>query len=172
MAFQKTIIQGNIGKIDQLTYTNSGTAVLKMSVAVGEKYNGDDKTIWYPVKCFKGTAETISKYFSIGDTILLDGKMSFYTYEKEGRTIYGYEMIAMSFSFCGGKKQNQQQVPPQQNQGGFQNTQGTQQQAPPLQNQGGFQQNTQQQAPPQQQNNGNQNDNQGFQGPPSDDIPF
>lgn len=148
MAFQKTIIQGNIGKIGQLEYTNTGVATLKFSVAVGEKYKGEDKTTWYPVKCFKGTAETISKHFIVGDTILLDGKMNFFNYDKDGVKVYSYEMVALSFSFCGGKKKQEGQQQPQNN---FQ-------QAPPQQ--GSFQQ---------------QGNNQGggfSQHPDDDQIPF
>ena len=154
MPFAQTIIQGNIGKQVELQYTQGGTAVAKFSVAVTKKFNDQEKTNWYPVKAFKGTAETIAKFFGKGDPILLVGEMNFFDYEKDGRTIYGYEFIATSFSFCGKTGGSVQQQDSPQNKGGY-NPQGS-----------GF-------------NNQSQRDqagyaqpDAGFTQPPDDDIPF
>jgi len=165
MAFQNIIIQGNIGKIDTLAYANNGTAYLKLSVAISEKKGQEDNTQWFPVKVFKGTAETISKFFNVGDTILLNGKMNFFNYEKDGVKKYSYEMIAFTFSFCGktSGQDNQQSNQNQQPQ-----NQGFQQQHPP-------QTQFQQPGPDgfQQQNGGGfQAPQQQFQSPPDDQIPF
>ena len=119
MPFAQTIIQGNIGKQVELQYTKGGMAVAKFSVAVTKKFNDQEKTNWYPVKAFKGTAETIAKFFGKGDPILIIGEMNFFDYEKDGRTIYGYELIATSFSFCGKTCGSVQQQASKQNQGGY-----------------------------------------------------
>ncbi len=182
----RVMIIGNLGRNPEVTYTQSGVAVAKIAVATSETWNDKntgekrENTEWHRITFFGKQAETIGKYMAKGSQIYVEGRLQTSQYEKDGITLYSTDIIANNFQFIGGKKQDQQQAPPQQNQGGFQNTQGQQQQ-----NQGGFQQNTQntqQQAPPQQQNNGNQNDNQGFQnqtggqagfqGPPDDDIPF
>ena len=119
MSFAQTIIQGNIGKQVELQYTQGGAAVAEFSVAVTKKFNDQEKTNWYPVKAFKGTAETIAKFFGKGDPILLVGEMNFFDYEKDGRTIYGYELIATSFSFCGKPGGSIRQQANPQNQSGY-----------------------------------------------------
>lgn len=154
MAFHQTIAHGRIGREIELKYSNSGAAVAKFSVAVSEKYKGEEKTTWYNVVAFNATAENISKYFSKGAEIIIIGTMSFGSYEKDGVTRYTSDLIVRSFDFCGSKQQDQ---PAQQN-NGFQGN--------PSANNGGFQPN----------NGGFQNNqpggNAGFQAPPDDDIPF
>ena len=122
--FHQTIIHGRIGKPVEVTYTNSGTAVAKFSVAVSEKYNGEEKTTWYNVVAFKATAENLAKFFDKGSEIILFGSMSFGSYEKDSQTHRTAELVVSKFDFCGSKQQSQQ---PQNNgyqqQGGYQPTQ-------------------------------------------------
>ena len=152
MAFHQTIVHGRIGKDIECNYSTSGVAITKFSVAVSEKFNGEEKTTWYNVTAFKGTAENIAKFFKKGSEIILIGNMSFGSYEKDGQTKYTSDLIVRSFDFCGSKNDSQSQTMAQQQNGGFNSNQ-------------------------QQQNNGFQkpDNQQGFQkqGPQDDsNIPF
>ncbi len=137
MAFHQTIIHGRIGKDIDCRYSANGNAVAKFSVAVSEKYNGEEKTTWYNVTAFKGTAENIAKFFQKGSEIIIVGNMSFGSYEKDGEKKYTSDLIARSFDFCGSRNDNQQGQQqqqqsnfqqPQQNQGFQQNNSGFQNQ--------------------------------------------
>ncbi len=173
----KVMIIGNLGRDPEVTYTQSGVAVAKLNVATTEnwydKSSGEkrERTEWHRITFFGKQAETVGRYMSKGSQIYVEGKIQTTQYEKDGSTRYSTEILANTFQFLGGR--NSENTQPQQNNGGFQQPQnngGGFQQAPPQQ-QGGFQQ--QQQGGFQQpQNDFGQADQQGFQGPPDDDIPF
>ena len=114
MAFHQTVVHGRIGKDIELKTSNSGVAVAKFSVAVSEKYNGEEKTTWYNATAFKGTAENIAKFFQKGSEIIIIGNMQFGSYEKDGITRYTSDLIVRSFDFCGSKQDNQGQQNQQQ----------------------------------------------------------
>lgn len=178
----KVMIIGNLGRDPEVTYTQSGVAVAKITVATSEawtdKVSGEkrEKTEWHRITFFGKPAETIGRYMSKGSQIYVEGRLQTSQYEKDGITRYSTDIIASNFQFIGSKGGGNFQQQGQQG-GGFQqpqNTGGFQQQAPPAQ-QGGYQQ-----QPPVQQTGGFQQppndfasgDQQGYQGPPDDDIPF
>lgn len=165
----KAMIIGNLGSDPTVTYTQSGTAVAKITVATSETWNDKnsgekkEKTEWHRITFFGKQAETIGRYMTKGSQIYVEGKLQTSQYEKDGVTRYSTDIIANNFQFTGSKQQGQQANLNQQNQGGFsQSSNGQANQS------GGFQQanNT---GNFQQQNNNMQGQ---FQGPPDDDIPF
>ena len=180
----KVMIIGNLGRDPEVTYTQSGVAIAKITVATSETWNDKssgekrEKTEWHRITFFGKQAETIGRYMSKGSQIYVEGRLQTSQYEKDGVTRYSTDIIANNFQFIGSKgggnfqQQGQQGgfQQPQNNDGGFQQGAPQQQQGgfqqPPPQQQGGFQQ--------QPQNDFGQGDQQGggFQGPPDDDIPF
>lgn len=138
----KVMIIGNLGRDPEITYTPSGVAVCKISVATTESWNDKttgekrEKTEWHRIIFFDKKAETIGKYMSKGSQIYVEGRIQTSQYEKDGITRYSTDIIANNFQFIGGKNEQVQQAPiqPNQNQaqppGGFQQQQGFQQQAP------------------------------------------
>ena len=70
MSFQKLIIMGNIGKIEQ-RYSPDGSSVVNLSVAVNEKYKKKDGTQvenveWFNCVSFGKQSEVIIKWFQKG----------------------------------------------------------------------------------------------------------
>ncbi len=149
---------GRLGNDWEVQYSQAGKAVAKNSMAL-RKYNGD--SVWINLVAFSDRGENVAKFSQKGSMLSIQCSVDVSEYEKEGRKIYYTNFIIDNFTLVE-KKTRPTASATQQNQGGFQNTQG--------------------QAPTQQQNNGNQNNNQGFQnqpggqagfqGPPDDDIPF
>jgi single-strand DNA-binding protein len=197
-SLNKVMIIGNLGRDPEITYTQSGACIAKISVATSEKWidkaTGEkrEETEWNRIVFFGKQAETIGQYMTKGSQIYVEGRLKTSSYEKDGSTRYSTDIIGNIFKFMGSNQQ--QQAAPQQQGGGFQqqapaqqynktqpnnNQQGGFQQQQPNNN-GGFQQ------PPnnggfqqQPQNNGggfqqpdNSNQGGGFQGRPDDDIPF
>jgi single-strand DNA-binding protein len=83
MAYQKIIIQGNVGQVHEPKYTQSGDMVLGFSVAYSE---GKEKpTTWFNCTAFKKTAEVVQKYVHKGDAVLVEGRIKCEKYtSKEG----------------------------------------------------------------------------------------
>lgn len=158
MSLNKVMIIGSLGRDPEVTYTQSGKAVCKLSVATEEtwydKASGEKKseTEWNRITFFGKQAETVGKYFSKGRQIYVEGRLKTTQYEKDGITRYSTDIIGKEFKFIGNNQQGQQQ--------NFQQQQSYQQQ-------GNYQQPSQPQGQP------------GFQGPQGSgggyadqDIPF
>lgn len=171
----KVMIIGNLGRDPEVTYTQAGMAVAKIAVATSETWNDKstgekrEKTEWHRITFFGKQAETIGRYMSKGSQIYVEGRLQTTQYEKDGITRYSTDIIANNFQFIGSKgggnlqQQSQGGFQQQGQQGGFQQGQPGGFQQPQTQQTGGFQQ------PP---NDFGSGDQQGFQGPPDDDIPF
>ena len=80
MSFNKVIIMGNLTRDRELRQTQSGTSVCRFSIAVNRSYNAQDgssrdETCFVEIDCFGRSAENISKYFSKGKPILVEGRL-------------------------------------------------------------------------------------------------
>ena len=103
MSVNKFLALGRIGK-KELKHTPQGDAVCTFSLALSEKYKGEEKTEWIQCVAWKDKAENIDKYFSVGSEIFIDAKVQTRNYEKDGITRYVTEFIVFNFSFTGGSK--------------------------------------------------------------------
>lgn len=81
-------ITGRVGRDPEVRYAGSGTAVCRLSVAVGRRKKiGDewtDETVWMDLTCFKELAENVANSVSKGDEIIATGHLEeIRTYEKK-----------------------------------------------------------------------------------------
>ncbi len=122
----KAIIIGNLGRDPELTYTQTGTAVCKITVATSEKWNDKatgekrEKTEWHRITFFGKQGETISRYMKKGSQIYVEGKIQTEQYEKNGEKRYSTGITGVTFQFIGGNgtntdayKQKKGLLPPQ-----------------------------------------------------------
>lgn len=91
MASINTItISGNLGKNPELKEFGSGTKKVTFSVAVSEpvkvENKWDTKTVWILVEFWGKDAEFIDKYAQKGSFIVVSGRLSEDTWEKDGAT--------------------------------------------------------------------------------------
>lgn len=104
---------GNIGRDPDLRYTASGKAVANFSIAVTEKYNGEDQTEWVNVVAWNKLAEVCGKYLHKGSPVYISGKMQTRKWEdKDGNTKYTTEIIAFQMQMLGSKGGGQPQQQP------------------------------------------------------------
>jgi single-strand DNA-binding protein len=109
-SFQQTIIIGNVGRLDDLRYTQSGTAVISFSVAVTERFTDSagekrEKTNWYKVTAWKGLAEVCAKYVTKGMQIMVTGTNEASAYlDKEGNAKPSLDLTARDIQFLGGNR--------------------------------------------------------------------
>ena len=155
--FNRIILMGRLTKDPELKTTQSGVTMCRFSIAVDRAYSkGQEKqTDFFDITAWRQTAEFVSKYFSKGKCILIEGKLQNNNYtDQNGVKHYQNVVIADSVAFCGDKSGNQQngQAPPAQQpyqnqyQQGYAQNQGYQQ---PYQQ--GYNQPQQYQQPPQNQ---------------------
>ena len=93
------VIDGTLGKDVELRYTNSGTTIASFSMANSElKFGGNFKksddytTTWINVKAVGKVADTCR--FSKGDRVVVIGKITQETWEKDGTKHYKSVLIA------------------------------------------------------------------------------
>lgn len=104
----KVILIGNLGKDPEVRYTQSGSAVANLRLAVTERRkDGDgwkDHTEWINVVAFGRTAENAGQYLSKGRQIYVEGRMQTRSYkDREGVEKWSTEVVANQVLFVGGR---------------------------------------------------------------------
>ena len=107
----KVILMGRLTSEPSLRETTSGNAVANFSIAIDRGYGATD---FIPVVAWRGTAETIAKYFTKGSQILICGSLQTRSYEdKEGNKRIAFEVVASEFAFCDTKKSTESNSSPE-----------------------------------------------------------
>lgn len=108
--YNKVILMGRITKDLEIKTTPAGVSVLSFSIAVERSYaekGQERKTDFINCVAWRNTAEFISKFFTKGAMILIEGELQTRQYQnKEGKNITVTEVIVSSSSFTGEKKQS------------------------------------------------------------------
>lgn len=113
----KVILVGFLGKSPELTYTPSGTAVAKFSIATSEKWTDKatgekkDKTEWHNITAFGKLGEICGEYLSKGKQVYIEGRLQYGSYEKDGITRYTTDIIASQMQMLGGRDEPAQSRP-------------------------------------------------------------
>ena len=97
MALNRYECIGRIGSL-KLTYLQSGTPVMEISVAVDESYKDREgqkieKTEWVRIKAFDKQAEFCDKWLRKGKLVYVAGKLATRTWEKDGQKHYQTEIL-------------------------------------------------------------------------------
>lgn len=99
----KSILIGRLGK-DPETRNFENGSVTTFSLATSETYkdrsgNRQEKTEWHNISFWGKQGEIVAKYFKKGDSILVEGKIAYREYEKDGRRYFITEIQCSSFEF-------------------------------------------------------------------------
>ena len=110
----RVILMGRISQDIELKRTQSGISVLSFNVAVERSFvkQGEERQADF-ISCvaWRQTAEFISKYFSKGRMIALEGNLRTRNYEdKNGSRHYITEVYVDNVSFTGEKKQSSENL--------------------------------------------------------------
>ncbi len=110
--YNKIILMGRITHDLELRTTPSGNSVCQFSIAVDRRFQtkGEEKvTDFFRVTAWRAAAEFVTKYFSKGRMILVEGELHNNNYtDKNGNTVYGMEIVADRLSFTGEKANGEQ----------------------------------------------------------------
>jgi len=91
---------GNLGKDPEMSYTEAGAAVTKLSLAVNRRYKDQEgerreETTWFNVTAFKQLAELMNTYLHKGSKVYIEGRMTSRKYtDKEGIERTTWDVVA------------------------------------------------------------------------------
>lgn len=94
-----------------LTETSSGIKICRFNIAVKRNYTGVDgerKTDFFPVVCFRGLAEIASRYVHKGSRLCVVGSIESRSYEDSDGKKAVIEIIAQDLEFLDGHKSEEQ----------------------------------------------------------------
>ena len=102
-------LTGRLTRDPDIRYTNSGTSIARLNVAVDREYKKEGgQTADFPnVIAFGKTAEFIEKYFHKGNRIEIVGRIQTGSYQKEdGTKVYTTDVLAERVGFGESKKES------------------------------------------------------------------
>lgn len=102
------VLMGRFTAAPELKSTNNGTKVTSFTLAVERNFKRAEERQADFIDCvaWKGCAEFICRYFNKGDMIAVMGSVQTRSYEdKDGNKRKSTEIVINTASFCGGKKE-------------------------------------------------------------------
>ena len=105
--FNTVILSGRLTATPELKTTNGGKSVCSFTIAVERKFKqGAEKpTDFIDIVAWGNTAEFISKYFSLGQMIGVEGSIQTRKYtDKNGNNRTAFEILANNVQFMGYKE--------------------------------------------------------------------
>jgi single-strand DNA-binding protein len=104
----KVILIGHLGKDAEKTYTPSGVARSRFTVATNRRWKdqqtGDwkEETDWSSVILWRG--ENVATYLLKGKQVYVEGRLRNYSYDdKDGKKVYATEVVAEDVILLGGR---------------------------------------------------------------------
>ena len=103
------LLTGNLVRDPEKTYTNSGMAVTRFTIAVNRNYSkkteGGQDADFIRVTCFDKRAEFVEKYLTKGRKVGVEARVQTGSYQgKDGNTVYTTEFIANNIEFLDSKR--------------------------------------------------------------------
>lgn len=105
-SYNKVTLFGNIGRDAELKYLPSGQAVSEFSLATSRTWKDkegekQEETAWHNIKLWGKTAESLSQYLLKGTKVLVDGRLEYRKWEKDGIKHERAEVVAEQIVLAG-----------------------------------------------------------------------
>ncbi len=105
----KVYLIGNLTRDPELSTTNSGVSVCRLSIAVSRRFanaDGGRETDFFNVTAWRATAENCAKYLKKGSKIAVVGSIQTRTYEKnDGTKGFSVDIVADEVEFLSSKNE-------------------------------------------------------------------
>ncbi len=110
--YQQVIIVGNVGRVDELKYLQSGVPVLGFTVAVsqvsGSGENRTEKTTWFRVSAWRQLAESLAPYIVKGKQLMVVGTIEARAYvDKSNQPQAQLELNAREIKLLGSRQEGE-----------------------------------------------------------------
>ena len=102
-SFNRVTLLGNLTRDPDVRYTPAGTAVASFGLAVNRRYRqGNDtkeEVCYVDVTAFGPQAEAIGEYLTKGSPALIDGRLRWHQWEKDGQRQSKLDVVADTVQF-------------------------------------------------------------------------
>ena len=106
MSLNKVILIGNVGKDPDVKYFDNGNCVANLTLATNERgyttSNGTqvpERTDWHNIVVRRDNVPFVERYVHRGSQVLVEGKLRYREYEKEGVRRFVAEIVADRIEF-------------------------------------------------------------------------
>lgn len=110
----KIFLIGNLTRDPELSETNSGISVCRISIAVNRRRTGDGEpqTDFFNVTAWRGLADNVAKYCKKGNKIAVTGSIQLRQYEaNDGTKRTAVDVVAEDVEFLTPKPQENEAAP-------------------------------------------------------------
>src|SRR6266849_2459688 len=104
----KVILIGHLGRDAETTFTPSGVARTKFSVATNRRWKDEqtgewkEETDWANIIMWRG--ENVATYLTKGKQVYVEGRLQTRSYDdKDGKKVYATDVVAEEVMLLGGK---------------------------------------------------------------------
>ena len=102
-SLNQVCLLGNLTRDPDLRYTSSGTAVASFGLAINRRFRQGTETkeevCYVDVTAFGAQAEAIGTYLTKGSPALIDGRLRWHQWEKDGQRQSKLEVVADTVQF-------------------------------------------------------------------------
>lgn len=106
-SFNRVVLMGNLTRDPELRYISTGTAVSEIGLAVNDRVKKNDQWVdevtFVDVTLWGRTAEVANEYLSKGSNILIEGRLKYDTWEKDGQKRSKLRVVAEKMQMVGGR---------------------------------------------------------------------
>lgn len=105
----RVFLAGNLTRDPEVRYTPSGKAVAELGMAINRRYKGSDgsnrdETCYVRIVVWGRQAETCGEYLSKGSPLLVEGRLQYDEWEKDGQKFNRLRVVASRVQFLGSPK--------------------------------------------------------------------
>lgn len=106
-SFNRVVLVGNLTRDPELRYISSGTAVSEIGLAVNDRVKRNDQwvdeTTFVDITLWGRTAEVANEYLSKGSSVLIEGRLKYDTWEKDGQKRSKLRVVGEKMQMLGGR---------------------------------------------------------------------
>jgi single-strand DNA-binding protein len=110
----RVMLIGRLGKDPEFRYTPSGVAMAKFTLATNRrKRNGEDQPPdWHRVTVWSKLAEICAQHLTKGKQVMIEGRIEYGSYDKDGVKHYTTDIIAENLEMLGRQGESESREPP------------------------------------------------------------
>ncbi|MEM6328658.1 MAG: single-stranded DNA-binding protein [Planctomycetota bacterium] len=106
-SYNRVVLVGNLTRDPELRHIPSGAAVSEIGLAVNDRVKKADQwvdeTTFVDITLWGRTAEVACEYLSKGSSILIEGRLKFDSWEKDGQKRSKLRVVADKMQMLGGR---------------------------------------------------------------------
>ncbi len=106
-SYNRVVLVGNLTRDPELRYIPSGTAVTEIGMAINDRYKKNnewvEETTFVDVTLWGRTAEVVSEYLSKGSSVLIEGRLKYDSWEKDGQKFSKLRVVGDRMQMLGGR---------------------------------------------------------------------